>query len=672
MKHALLLVALLALVPDTSLAALSPAQVAKRGLAGVVVVRVEKKGSSPKEASGFFVDKGVVCTLASLVEGAEQVKVRLATSEEWLDIGPVVARDKHNDIILLELKHKSGPRPLSLAREDPSIGATVYAVAAPPKTKGVFHRGLVSGVVENAGRTFVQMDAYVPAGAEGGALLDESGEVVGLLIASQEGARFSYAVPASLVKALKDAPKAKDPLAGVSMGAAAAWEKGARAERDKRWADAEAAFAEALRLEPKMTKAEKHVARALAGQDKLPEAAALFVAYLDKEPKDHDALFELAEVQRKRGRMAEAFDLFTAYTRAEQRQARKAYTDHAKRVLGQLTRAFERRLALLTLTDESGAASGGKTQAEVSKQLTRRLDAKSKLELVDAATVPLDALPKNDGSCRAKASCVWKPAWSRWILAGKLVPPPDGVTVAVDLELFDVRARKRIATAEVRSQGGNVLPLDIDDGLAALLTDLPAELAGTLRRGKGGSGRRPLRLDDESAPPESGGAFEDEGQPLASSSSGGLASSASDSASEGSADDAGRESDAGGDVVEGEASASSSSGSSGGDEGASTSSSASARRSLRDLDEPPVRDTRRIARVERQASGSIPIVPWLLITGGVAVAGAGLAFDLFSPSSANYDIGALDFVGPAVMGVGAAAVIGGIVMGPFGGDDEER
>lgn len=78
-----------------------------------------------------------------------------------------------------------------------------------------------------------------------------------------------------------------------------------------------------------------------------------------------------------------------------------------------------------------------------------------------------------------------------------------------------------------------------------------------------------------------------------------------------------------------------------------------------------------MAGVEADEGGSFPLVPWLLITGGVSVATIGLAFDLLSPSSANYAVGALDFVGPAVIGVGVGAVIGGIVMGPFGGDEDD-
>lgn len=78
-----------------------------------------------------------------------------------------------------------------------------------------------------------------------------------------------------------------------------------------------------------------------------------------------------------------------------------------------------------------------------------------------------------------------------------------------------------------------------------------------------------------------------------------------------------------------------------------------------------------MAKAEQQSSGGIPIFPWLLIASGVSVAGAGMAFDLLSPTSANYNLGLLDFVGPAALGVGAAAIIGGVVMGPFGGDEDE-
>lgn len=629
MRYALFFAAALALVPLRAEAALSPEQVAKRGLSSVVVVRAEKGGRPLREASGFFVDKGVLATLGSVVEGAEVVRVRVADEEGWLEVGPVVARDKQNDLILLELKQKGVGRGLSFAREDPSIGQTVYAIGSPPKTKGVFHRGLVSGIVENQGQPFVQMDAYVPKGAEGGPLLDEDAQVVGVVLPQDEGARFSYAVPGSLLRALKEAPRRKDPLAGVSMPAAAAFERGAKAERERRWSEAEAAFREALRLEPTLRRAEKHVARALAAQERLPEAAALFIAYLAAQPDDHDALFELAEVQRKRGRLSESFDLYSRYLTAEQRPDRREYLTYAQRVVGQLTRSFERRAVLLAVVDEAGADA---TRAEVAKQLVTRLDAKAGFDLVSPDDVPLDALPKNDASCRGRAACIWKPAWARWVIASKLVPPPDGAAVAIELELFDVRAKKRVATATVRSQGGGVLPLDIDDGLSALVVDLPAELVGTLKRGEGGSGRRPLLLDDDSAPPATSDGDFQQGQPVASSSTSTPTSPPT----------------------------------------STPTASSTPRRSLRDVEaDAPTRDERRIAAVAEKSGRGFPVVPWLLITGGVTLAGAGLAFDLLSPSSANYAVGALDFIGPAAIGLGAAVVIGGVVMGPFGGADEE-
>lgn len=86
-------------------------------------------------------------------------------------------------------------------------------------------------------------------------------------------------------------------------------------------------------------------------------------------------------------------------------------------------------------------------------------------------------------------------------------------------------------------------------------------------------------------------------------------------------------------------------------------------------------EARRLARAaeanEADDDGS-SLWRWGLIGGGVAVALTGVAIDLLSPTSANYELDAVDAVAPIALGVGALAVIGGIFLGASTAENDDE
>jgi tetratricopeptide (TPR) repeat protein len=454
------------------------------------------------------------------------------------------------------------------------------------------------------------MDAHIERGSRGGALLDSQARLVGLLVDDVDrGGKFTYALPIAAVVTLRDDPKAVDPLAGVVPGAATAYQEGVAAQKKERHADAAKLFAQALEQDPKLHRARHRLARALAATGDAEGATRELRAYLEAKPDDLDAVYELGENERVRGNLGAAFELFQRYAKTEKRSSRAAYVKHANTWRKRLTQSYERRAVVMQTTGDN----------ERTKMIQQRLKGRTKLDLVLSSDVETAFLPEDKGEeCRNTPTCVWRPAWARWVIASAAVDADEGV--ALDLSLYDVRQQKKLAEVEVRSSGENQLPLDIDDQLVTLLADLPEALfkdgvlvaSGSGEDEEGGEApRRRLLLEDDADPPGEGD----------------------------------------------------------GDEAAASGAPDQRKASARILRKEEPEETRRIAVAEEQAASRINFVPFLLIGTGVAIAGTGVVVDLASPWSGDYRIDVFDFVGPGIIAAGVVTAVAGFFF--FGGDDEE-
>ena len=167
--------------------------------------------------SGVIVrDTGIIVTNAHVVKGAEELKIVLNDRREFE--AEVIAQDEDIDIAVLKIDTK-GERLPSLAIQDSSgsgggdleIGDIVLAIGNP---FGV-GQTVTSGIVSALGRTnvtdtssFIQTDAAVNPGNSGGALVNLSGELIGVntAIFSRSGGSngIGFAIPSELVSRAVD------------------------------------------------------------------------------------------------------------------------------------------------------------------------------------------------------------------------------------------------------------------------------------------------------------------------------------------------------------------------------------------------------------------------------------------------------------------------------------
>jgi len=169
----------------------SPSQIAQKVIPSVVVVTVKDSSGNVRLGSGFFIEPDLVATNYHLVKGAivSDVSVRLIRSRstgephflkeaEGTQISNVIGVDKDRDLALLWIK-RARETPLKLARRKHAIGDTIYVVGNPKGFEGTFSQGVISGFRSSG---LVQISAPISPGSSGGPVLDNTGEVIGIVI----------------------------------------------------------------------------------------------------------------------------------------------------------------------------------------------------------------------------------------------------------------------------------------------------------------------------------------------------------------------------------------------------------------------------------------------------------------------------------------------------------
>jgi Do/DeqQ family serine protease len=155
-------------------------------------------------------DDGYIVTNNHVIAGADKIEVVLNDRRTY--IGELVGTDASTDVALLKIKEKGLPY-LPYGNSDyVKVGEWALAVGNPFNLESTVTAGIISAkgrnnILDNNKRpieSFIQTDAAVNPGNSGGALVNTSGELIGIntAIASSNGAYqgYSFAVPVNIVK----------------------------------------------------------------------------------------------------------------------------------------------------------------------------------------------------------------------------------------------------------------------------------------------------------------------------------------------------------------------------------------------------------------------------------------------------------------------------------------
>src|SRR5438094_3873892 len=161
--------------------------------------------------SGVIVDaNGVILTNAHLVEGADEVRVRLADRREFK--GKIAGLDHTTDIAVVKIEAK-GLSTVKLGDASKiRVGEWVVAIGSPFGFDNTVTAGIISGtsrsLPEGSYVPFIQTDAAVNPGNSGGPLFNMRGEVIGInsAIYSRTGGYMglAFAIPIDVAKSVEE------------------------------------------------------------------------------------------------------------------------------------------------------------------------------------------------------------------------------------------------------------------------------------------------------------------------------------------------------------------------------------------------------------------------------------------------------------------------------------
>jgi serine protease Do len=161
--------------------------------------------------SGFIVSgDGYILTNAHVVDGADQVTVRLTDRREFT--AKVVGTDKQTDIALLKIDAKNLPIVKLGDSRKANVGEWVVAIGSPFGFENSVSAGIVSAKSRSLPDSnyvpFIQTDVAVNPGNSGGPLFNLAGEVIGInsQIYSRTGSfsGISFAIPVEVALNVKD------------------------------------------------------------------------------------------------------------------------------------------------------------------------------------------------------------------------------------------------------------------------------------------------------------------------------------------------------------------------------------------------------------------------------------------------------------------------------------
>ncbi|HBE91605.1 MAG TPA: serine peptidase [Gammaproteobacteria bacterium] len=175
----------------------------------------DKEFNARSLGSGFLISAdGYVLTSAHVVEGADEILVRLTDRRELL--ATVVGADKRSDVALLKVEASGLPYLKPGKPDDLKVGEWVLAIGSPFG----FENSATAGIVSAKGRSlpnenyipFIQTDVAINPGNSGGPLFNMDGEVVGInaQIYSRSGGYMGLAFSVPIDLAMQVAEQLKN------------------------------------------------------------------------------------------------------------------------------------------------------------------------------------------------------------------------------------------------------------------------------------------------------------------------------------------------------------------------------------------------------------------------------------------------------------------------------
>jgi hypothetical protein len=205
--------------PAATVKELTTTEIAAKCSPAVFYIEVsDSSGKVYGSGSGFFIDAGgVAVTAFHVIKGAASAKITTKDGKKY-DVAGIYDYNEQNDLALLKINGSGFPI-LSVGNSDTAAtGATIYAVGYPLGIDQTFNTGTITNAShQEDGVNFIMIDASISHGSSGGAILNTSGQVIGVTCASYEdGQNLNLAVPINLIKSLSQTTSTALPVGTVA------------------------------------------------------------------------------------------------------------------------------------------------------------------------------------------------------------------------------------------------------------------------------------------------------------------------------------------------------------------------------------------------------------------------------------------------------------------------
>lgn len=180
--------------------ALTPEQIVRLDSPAVVTITSVLPREGTVRGSGFFVgSEGLVVTSYHLVDDAHDIRVKSRRGHLYEKVR-VVGAQPDSDVAVLRVETTPEGEPFLPVgnSDDLRVGEHVVAIGHPLGLEYTLSEGLVSALrhAQSHRLDLIQFSAPVSPGSSGGPLINDAGEVVGIISLSHpEGQNINFAVP---------------------------------------------------------------------------------------------------------------------------------------------------------------------------------------------------------------------------------------------------------------------------------------------------------------------------------------------------------------------------------------------------------------------------------------------------------------------------------------------
>jgi hypothetical protein len=180
-----------------------PAEIIREALPATVLIEGQTSDGSTTLGTGFIIDpSGVIVTNLHVLRGLVSATVRLSNGDGY-DRVTVRAYDELKDVAILQIPGFQLPT-IRLGDSDlVQQGDQVIVLGNPRGLQGSASTGIISGIRQFRGHREFQTDAAVNPGNSGGPMVNEVGEVVGVVTwGLRDHENVNFAVPINYARGM--------------------------------------------------------------------------------------------------------------------------------------------------------------------------------------------------------------------------------------------------------------------------------------------------------------------------------------------------------------------------------------------------------------------------------------------------------------------------------------